>query len=374
MNDSRYLNFPVQMLSNFLTDTEQCIENIINYSIYEDSTKRNEESEYDRFVNSALGFGVNISQWRMSNTPLGLARELHTKYPPKSPKTGFKFEIYEDLKKGHSRKSEFEKVCFLAFLAAKSIVMLDSFKKINYLYLFSRMDGLTKPVKHESELSDPLKKYFTRHYKEKIRDDLFFSWNVVTYSKHNRGFYISTKLSIDEIIIKVELKNRKKEPELTRRSIIKEALNRVKNQIPSVRDTTQPTEIPNIQGTARNEAEEVIDVEIIENIEEIEDQPSRASKKKPGPSKIQFAENVKMTETEYLTLISDHGEAATGRMIQILDNYKGSKGVTYKSDYRAILSWVIDRYNKEKQTNGNSKSLADKAKTADSLIDSLFGK
>lgn len=371
MNDSRYLNFPVQMLSNFLTDTEQCLENIINYSIYEDSTKRNEESEYDRFINSALGFGVNISQWRMSNTPLGLARELHTKYPPKSPKTGFKFEIYEDLKKGHSRKSEFEKVCFLAFLAAKSIVMLDSFKKINYLYLFSRMDGLTKPVKHESELSDPLKKYFTRHYKEKIRDDLFFSWNVVTYSKHNKGFYISTKLSIDEIILKVELKNQKREPGLTRRSIIKEALNRVKNQIPNVRDTTQPTEIPNIQGTARNDADEIIEVEVIEDESE---NPLKGKKKKSEPTKILFAENVKMTEVEYYTLVNDYGEAATGRMIQILDNYKGSKGVTYKSDYRAILSWVIDRYNKEQQTNGNSKSLADKAKTADSLIDSMFGK
>ena len=38
---------------------------------------------------------------------------------------------------------------------------------------------------------------------------------------------------------------------------------------------------------------------------------------------------------------------ATKRMIEILDNYKGAKGKRYKSDYRAILTWVVDRYNEE---------------------------
>lgn len=33
--------------------------------------------------------------------------------------------------------------------------------------------------------------------------------------------------------------------------------------------------------------------------------------------------------------------------VEVLDNYKGSTGKKYKSDYRAILSWVVDKY-KEK--------------------------
>jgi len=124
--------------------------------------------------------------------------------------------------------------------------------------------------------------------------------------------------------------------------------------------------------------EEVIEVEVIEDGEQKPETPvilfPKGGKKKPGPPKIQFAENVKMTEAEYCILVSDHGEGATRRMIEILDNYKGSKGVTYKSDYRAILSWVIDRYNKEQNNGNNVKSLADKAKTADSLINSMFSK
>ena len=39
-------------------------------------------------------------------------------------------------------------------------------------------------------------------------------------------------------------------------------------------------------------------------------------------------------------------------MIEILNNYKGSKGKKYKSDYMAILNWVVERYNEELQKNG----------------------
>jgi hypothetical protein len=34
-------------------------------------------------------------------------------------------------------------------------------------------------------------------------------------------------------------------------------------------------------------------------------------------------------------------------MINILSNYKGSTGKKYKSDYRTILNWVVDRYNEK---------------------------
>lgn len=65
--------------------------------------------------------------------------------------------------------------------------------------------------------------------------------------------------------------------------------------------------------------------------------------------KISFAEFVTMTNAEYDALIEKYGEADTKRMIEILDDYKGSTGKTYESDYRTILSWVWDRLRKEKQ-------------------------
>lgn len=82
---------------------------------------------------------------------------------------------------------------------------------------------------------------------------------------------------------------------------------------------------------------------------------SKANSKPNTPTelKIKFAEFVAMTNDEYQSLIANEHlncEAAVKRCIEILDNYKGSKGQKYKSDYRAILSWVIDRYLNEQRS------------------------
>jgi len=68
--------------------------------------------------------------------------------------------------------------------------------------------------------------------------------------------------------------------------------------------------------------------------------------------KVNYADTVIMFETEHKKLIEKYGEETTKKMITVLDNYKGSKGKTYKSDYKAILSWVVDKVlgdNKKKE-------------------------
>lgn len=63
--------------------------------------------------------------------------------------------------------------------------------------------------------------------------------------------------------------------------------------------------------------------------------------------KVKYADLVRMKPSEYETLRKSLGKEATDKAIQILDNYKGSKGKTYKDDYRAILSWVVDKLKKD---------------------------
>lgn len=81
-----------------------------------------------------------------------------------------------------------------------------------------------------------------------------------------------------------------------------------------------------------------------------QEQKAKAEKAK----KYKYAEFVTLTRDEYAKLCELHGEEAAKRMIEILDNYKGSKGKKYKSDYRTILNWVVDRYNEEIQKYGSS--------------------
>lgn len=68
--------------------------------------------------------------------------------------------------------------------------------------------------------------------------------------------------------------------------------------------------------------------------------------------KYKYAENVTLTKDEYAKLCEEYTEDAVRRMIEILDNYKGQNGRRYKSDYRAILNWVVNRYNDEQLKYG----------------------
>ena len=74
-----------------------------------------------------------------------------------------------------------------------------------------------------------------------------------------------------------------------------------------------------------------------------------APAQKQKPEKIKYADFVSLTNAEYKALVAKLGEDGAKRCIEILDNYKGSTGRKYKSDYRTILNWVVQRYEDEQQ-------------------------
>jgi len=65
-------------------------------------------------------------------------------------------------------------------------------------------------------------------------------------------------------------------------------------------------------------------------------------------TKTKYAEFVSMTDFEHASLVKKVGEDGAKRCVEILDNYKGSANKKYASDYRAILHWVIERYEEER--------------------------
>ena len=73
------------------------------------------------------------------------------------------------------------------------------------------------------------------------------------------------------------------------------------------------------------------------------------------PKKIKYADFVSLTNAEYEALVAKLGEDGAKRCIEILDNYKGAKGKKYKSDYRAILNWVVERYEEEQRRKQRDK-------------------
>lgn len=79
------------------------------------------------------------------------------------------------------------------------------------------------------------------------------------------------------------------------------------------------------------------------------EQKAAAEKKK----KYKYAEFVTLTRDEYAKLCAEYGEDPVKVMIDILNNYKGSKGKKYKSDYLTIRGWVKDKYYEDLQRYGS---------------------
>ena len=113
-------------------------------------------------------------------------------------------------------------------------------------------------------------------------------------------------------------------------------------------ENKKPVVLKKIKNKKPNEnVNENVNVNVNEN-------ENKKEKTKKESAKTQYAEFVFMKEEEYDKLVSQYGADFTKKCVEILDNYKGSSGKKYKDDYRAILSWVIDRAKeKTKDTRKN---------------------
>lgn len=92
----------------------------------------------------------------------------------------------------------------------------------------------------------------------------------------------------------------------------------------------------------------------------------------PVPKKVpkkMYAENVKMTESEYQNLVERYSEEGARWMITKLDNYKAARGMVYKSDYRAILNWVVKEWQKELNTRKNGNYIGSGFRSATELAE-----
>lgn len=75
--------------------------------------------------------------------------------------------------------------------------------------------------------------------------------------------------------------------------------------------------------------------------------------------KVFYGDFVSLTEKERDSLSERYGESGAAEMIEILDHYKGAdpKRRKYASDYRAILSWVVKRWQEDRKKRSSSKEM-----------------
>lgn len=199
--EEKYFNFPIQLLEGFMkNETKNILNNISDYVIYEDSLKLHHGSALERIITCASQYGIKLGN---NKRTLKNGTELYNSVPLNSPRAGIKLSIWWDFY--NNEKSEFDKISLLGFLAIKSILgRKKSYCKITNLYFWARMDGKVNAVNDVYELSWEVRKYANEYQTKKIKTSLKLNWGLITYSRYCRGFYVSYKLTLENLIREAE--------------------------------------------------------------------------------------------------------------------------------------------------------------------------
>jgi len=229
----KYFNFPIQLLTGFMNNHKEVLENIMSYSIYEQSLKfeqfgtfENPNLEFEIFKNCAeefYGIKLNDDYYYLANLHCK-GSKAHNQTPENPPKVGLELSVFWEF--CNNEKKDFDKICLLAFLSIKSILGKKQYCKVTNNYWLSRMNGNAKAI-GKNELSPEIEKYSTRHYLQKIKYELSSKWGLVHYAQHTTGFYVSYKLELQPLMTIVESNKRAYKEKLYKekeKEILKEVL------------------------------------------------------------------------------------------------------------------------------------------------------
>ncbi|ELV7523934.1 hypothetical protein QMU91_000102 [Flavobacterium psychrophilum] len=230
MSKEKYLNFPIQLLVGFMIDSKKVLYDISVYAVYENSLKLELGTDLEKIKTSASFYNMTLGS---DKNTFDKGKTLYNSIPTNSPKVGLSISMFWDFYKND--KSEFDKICFLAFLSIKSILGAKSYCKTTNAYLWARMDGKTSTIIEVSELSNEIIKYANEYQTKKIKTALRNNWGLVTYARYTRGFYISFKITLKQLMLEAEKRRestKEKQYKEQEKELLKEVLEQLKTTRP----------------------------------------------------------------------------------------------------------------------------------------------
>lgn len=232
----KYLNFPIQLLEGFMLNDKQVLSNIMTYAVYEHSLKLTLGTELENMKASASYCSISLGNVKQS---LIDGKKLYNTIPQKPPKVGLNLSILSNFL--NNDKSEFDKICLLAFLGIKSILGTKTYCKMGNNFWLARMDGKSKTINDITDLSKEIRKYSTEHQTKKIKTELRNNWGLITYSRYCRGFYVSFKITLEGLIMEAEKRkksNKEKQYKEQEKELIKKVLEKLKDNTTITRPIT----------------------------------------------------------------------------------------------------------------------------------------
>lgn len=222
-----YFNFPIQILEGFMCNSINVLNNIMDYAVYAHGHRNLEYGdEIQIFKASAKHFGITFNNLKKSYNN---GEVLYNSLGDGNPMVGIEKDMCFDYYKNY--KTDFQKRCLLGYLGIRSILMDKAYCKTTNDFWFSRMDGKASKT-NKDNLSKEIQEFYNEYQAKKIKNELSVHWNLKTYSRYTRGFYVSLKLSLEDLVFHAEKKRKsyqekklKKETEMARLK----ALNRLSN-------------------------------------------------------------------------------------------------------------------------------------------------
>lgn len=207
---AKYLNFPIELLKTIFIDCKDCMNNIINYSIYLKAKQDYEEVGIEEMNDIAEELGITLTNTQNS---LNLCIAIENSISSNVPMTGIRTSIIFDYYKND--KTEFQIAVFCAFCAVRSILGKKTYCKTNKEHIHARMFGFNTIGQLPNSLNSIQAKYDKRYHIDKVLEELQLNWGLKAYSEHNRGFYLSFDLPLKELaIICLKAKNKTKQDDL----------------------------------------------------------------------------------------------------------------------------------------------------------------
>ena len=198
MTEAKYFNAPIQLWADFMSDDRKGLSDVFDYAIYAHTLNLTEGTEAQKFKAACKFFYVTSGD---DSKSIKNGKKLLRDADPKAPKVGINTTVWFDFYK--NPKTEYDKVCLLAFLAIKSIVQNKPYTKLDNRFWLSRMAGNANSCDLKT-LPEWIQKYSNEYQTKKLKIELRNNWGLVTYSRYTRGFYVSFKLSLEDLVFEAE--------------------------------------------------------------------------------------------------------------------------------------------------------------------------
>ena len=223
----RYLNFPIELLQGFMIDSKKCLVDIANYGSYAHCLKLGYGNELSKQKATYEYFDFEFKKANACKS-FELGEQLYNSIEKNTPMAGISMTMFGDYYK--NKKTPFEKACLLAYLAFKSIIGDKQYIRMTNIFLISRMAGNRNK---DDDLPQELIPYTGDNGRRRliaIKNELQMKFGLVYYGQHTRGFYVSFKMELEDLILQAE-KDKKKTKLKALKDEQKEAYRRAINRL-----------------------------------------------------------------------------------------------------------------------------------------------